>query len=518
MDAFLHACGVYPALELEVEATSKSRSLRYCLRQPFAIVGRHPAADLYLDSDGIRPRHVYFQAIEGRIACINVSMTGTIQTNVAEVETFAWLEPNESVHFGNRSVKLLQDEFEHSVRQDVADPLMPGSAWEIFGPRITLEILNEEEGTTRKTWLVDRLLTLVGRAPKCAIQLNHDLISNIHCSLVLTSMGLWVVDLLGRGGVLMNEQPVRMAQLGLEDEMRLGPFRIRLQEIPVAISIPEESKAFRPLLTPAGEILLPPPPAPQGSHHQIRMYHTPWPGNVGHADVLEELLEKLQNMHGPMFQQYQQVITKMMATFETLDPQQQEEVKKELKRLHDLSQEVESLENEEWNPDQPGIVLPEEPTSPQVSESAMNLPSDEVRPDQLTSDPPSVPRSAVSLLKDPDTSVFRLPMKRGDLFESAALDKVDPPSSEWAVVETEMLSSEMAREAEQLQQHTHQVAEAAYGYAPLQSDELQPSTTPLELSVMAQRGQSQQARMASLQQEQSSIWKRLSGYIFGKGK
>lgn len=515
MDAFLHACGVHPALELEVEATSKSRATRYSLRQPFAIVGRHPAADLYLDSDGIRPRHVYFQAIEGKVACINVSMTGTIQTSEAEVETFAWLKPNESVHFGNRSVKLIQEEYEHLVRQEVVDPLAPGSAWEIFGPRITLEILNEEEGTTRKTWLVDRLLTLVGKVPRCAIQLHHDLISNIHCSMVLTSTGLWVVDLLGRGGVLMNEQPVRMAQLGLEDELRLGPFRIRLQETPVAVNIPEENKAFRPLLTPAGEIVLPPAPAELGSHHQVRMYHTPWPDNASHADVLEELMEKLQNMHGPMFQQYQQVISKMMATFEGLDEKQQEEVKKELKRLHALSQEVESLENEERNPDQPGIVLPEEPTSLQASEFDMKTSSEDVRPDEL--DPPSMPpRSAASLLKDPDTSVFRLPMKRGDLFESATT--VDPPSSEWAAIDTEMLSAEMAREAEKLQQKNNLAAEAAYSYDPLQSDELQPSATALELPVKTPLGQSSQERMNALQQEQSSIWKKLSGFLFGKGK
>lgn len=63
----------------------------------------------------------------------------------------------------------------------------------------------------------------------------------------------------------------------------------------------------------------------------------------------------------------------------------------------------------------------------------MKTSSEDVRPDEL--DPPSMPpRSAASLLKDPDTSVFRLPMKKGDLFESAGT--VDPPSSEWAVVET----------------------------------------------------------------------------------
>ena len=214
MDAFLHACGVHPALELEIETTSSSLATRYCLRQPFALVGRHPAADLYLDSEAIRPKHIYLQAIEGQVACINISMTGTIQTSEAEVENFIWLAPQQSVQFGHRSVKLLQEQAGPPVRTEVKDPLAPGSAWEIFGPRVTLELLNEEEGVTRKAWLVDRLITLLGRSPRCAVQLHHEEVSNVHCSLVLTSTGLYVVDLLGRGGIFVNERPARAAGPG----------------------------------------------------------------------------------------------------------------------------------------------------------------------------------------------------------------------------------------------------------------------------------------------------------------
>src|SRR4029077_6225044 len=123
---------------------------------------------------------------------------------------------------------------------------------DIFAPKMTLELTNEEAPGTIKTWPIDRLLTLLGRTERCVIQLNHEMISNVHCSLVLTTTGLWVVDLLGRGGILINEQPVRVGFLGLEDELRLGPYRLRLQETPEPLFIPKDESEYR-TLTPVSE-------------------------------------------------------------------------------------------------------------------------------------------------------------------------------------------------------------------------------------------------------------------------
>lgn len=533
MDAFLHACGVHPALELEVEASGQARSTRYCLRQPFAIVGRHPASDVYLDVDGIRPRHVYFQAIEGRMACINVSQTGTIKTSEKEVDDFCWLKPNEAVEFGNRSIKLVQEETDLVQRQDIIDPMAAGSAWEIFGPRITLEITNDEADGVKKTWLVDRLLTLVGRTPRCAIQLNDEFVSNVHCSLVLTSTGLWVVDLLGRGGVIINEQPVRVGQLGLEDELRLGPFRIRLQEMPVAINIPMEEKAFRPL-TPAGEFLVP-AMGETGSHHQIRMYHTPWPDDLQNADVLEELMEKLQDMQGPMFLQYQHVITRMIETFDQLNPKQQEAVKSELDRLRQLSEEVESMENPRDPVDTPGNIVLPEPSSMDVDNMSSDDDDGAVHPDALSmksTGEVSSGRSANSLLLGSATSVFRIPTKSGDLFENVDIQETRTSNSDslhtWND-DTELLSTEGTNEATGTGIPPDN--DIAYGYDPDQHDQnhstaeqyhpFQPRTTDhAEGTHPSDREKAAHLwlhdRIDVLQEEQSSIWQKLSQFFFGR--
>lgn len=517
MAAFLHACGVHPGLELEVEATSKVRAVRYSLRQPFAIVGRHPAADVYLDSDGIRPRHIYFQAIEGRIACVNVSQTGTIQTSEAEVETFCWLKPGDSVHFGHRSLRLIQDEETVTVPGSaILDPLAIGSAWEIFGPRITLEITNELVSRTPKLWLVDRLLTLVGRTSRCALQLMDDAISNVHCSLVLTTTGLWVVDLLGRGGIVINEQPVRFGQLGLEDELRLGPYRIRLQEIPVAFRIPDEEKAFRPL-TPASDFQIQPAVEP-GSHHQIRMYHTPWPNDAEHADVLEELIDKLQDMKGPMFTQHQNIITRMIETYETLGAEQREVVKRELDRLNSLQDEMEIIQQLEDAVHSAGSNVV--PTESQQEASQQLVTSDDIHLDKLENSGSF--RSATSLLQESDTSVFRMPKKVGDLFESLPNPvETDNPAedqseswAEWNDPDTELLNKDPV-ETEPYQDE--QIDDVHNRYEPDTNEQRHPNIEEL-LTFEAPHAAAHRLhdRIDHLREEQSSIWQRLSKFFFGK--
>lgn len=480
MDAFLQACGVQTALELEVNASGKVRSTRYCLRQPFAIIGRHPASDVYLDSDGVRPRHIYFQAIEGRIACINVSQTGSLQADDTPIEPFCWLKDNDSVYFGTRSIKLIHDDKEVVQRSDIIDPMAPGSAWDIFAPRITLEITYQGSQET-KIWLVDRLLTLIGRTPRCAIQLHDEVISNVHCSLVLTTAGLWVVDLLGRGGLIINEQPVRVALLGPDDDLRVGPFQIQLHEAPPEYHFTQEEKEFHPI-TPAAEFDVPSASETE-SQHEVRRYHTPWPDDISNAEVLEELMEKLQEMQGPMFLEHQHVITRMIERFDKLQPDEQAVVKTELDRLRQLNDEVVTMEQSEEPQVTPeNIVLPDELSYPQRAEETA-----EVDPTGLT---PSG-RSA-SLLLVGSRPALRIPTKSVDLFETVREQKIQGPE-----IETELPATESLSQTE-----------------PMKADIPAPQSESTEIEKAAHLRL--HARINELRMEQSSIWQKLSKFIFGR--
>src|SRR5262249_60931750 len=78
-------------------------------------------------------------------------------------------------------------------------------------------------------WRISRPLVLMGRARICKVRLPGSEISKIHCSLVRTPQGIWVVDLFGRGGLRVNGEPVRCARLEYGDVLRVGGHRIRLR-------------------------------------------------------------------------------------------------------------------------------------------------------------------------------------------------------------------------------------------------------------------------------------------------
>jgi pSer/pThr/pTyr-binding forkhead associated (FHA) protein len=105
------------------------------------------------------------------------------------------------------------------------DPLSPAIPARDDLPLITLEPLN---APSVPTWRIDRVLTLVGRAPECRMRLTDVGLSRFHCSLLRTPLGVWVVDLLGREGVRVNREGVAVARLAEGDELRVGRVRFRV--------------------------------------------------------------------------------------------------------------------------------------------------------------------------------------------------------------------------------------------------------------------------------------------------
>ena len=96
--------------------------------------------------------------------------------------------------------------------------------WAGQGPEVFLEFPDESSGPVR--WHVRRAVTLVGRAPSCRVRLPDISVSWFHCSLVRTPEGLWVVDLLSRGGLTVNGVGQRCSRLEDGDELFVGRFRM----------------------------------------------------------------------------------------------------------------------------------------------------------------------------------------------------------------------------------------------------------------------------------------------------
>ncbi|MGD9855209.1 MAG: FHA domain-containing protein [Planctomycetaceae bacterium] len=92
-------------------------------------------------------------------------------------------------------------------------------------PLVHLELLNQQ--FKGMAWPINRVLTLVGRDERCRITCADERISRVHCSLLLTPYGLWVIDLLGRGGIRVNGELRSFALLAPGDQLHVGQYQMR---------------------------------------------------------------------------------------------------------------------------------------------------------------------------------------------------------------------------------------------------------------------------------------------------
>ena len=72
-------------------------------------------------------------------------------------------------------------------------------------------------------------MSLIGSASGCKFRLTDPSVSRFHGSLLRTSAGLWIVDLLGQGGITVNEVPLRFSHLADGDLLGIGRYQIRVQ-------------------------------------------------------------------------------------------------------------------------------------------------------------------------------------------------------------------------------------------------------------------------------------------------
>ena len=209
---FLSACGSLEPLRVGAGQRDQPLSDTWTFGQPFLVIGRRPDSDLLLDHWQVSRRHAYLQLIEGRYFCVDLgSRTGTHGGDASE--RFGWLERGRALQIGPFTVR--PEWPEQAPRQAPPAPA-PAVTWELPGRAIGQAL-----------WRMDRQLVLIGRSPACRIRIVQPDVSKYHCSLVLTPVGVWAVDLLGQNGIFVNDEPVRYARLDDGDVLRVGNHLLR---------------------------------------------------------------------------------------------------------------------------------------------------------------------------------------------------------------------------------------------------------------------------------------------------
>jgi pSer/pThr/pTyr-binding forkhead associated (FHA) protein len=385
MKSFLTACGLADPLQLVVESQSAEGGELRLLHQPFALIGRDPRSDLVLDHGRVSRRHVYFQVIDGRAFWVDLeSRTGTRADGASQKS--GWLEGGRTLCVGPFVIRRFVGDSPigndpPQGKPPLEAPFVAVGYRRASLPEVALEFLNGP--SQGPAWPVRRVMSLIGSASGCKFRLTDASVSRFHGSFLRTSVGLWIVDLLGQGGITVNEVPVRFSHLADGDLLRIGRYQIRVRcrlgrqgsanELPDRIEgkaftrpprrervsngfkSPEWAAAAVPYV-PGTEVAnqvqfpLAIPALSSLTNIEIMASEAAFPLKLAPSGLTESMLVPVLNQFGlmqqQMFDQFQQAMGMMVQMFGTMHREQMEMIRAELDGLHDLTEEFHALKKE----------------------------------------------------------------------------------------------------------------------------------------------------------------------------
>ena len=343
LDEFLAECGLSGPFRVDVGQKGDAATRVIELRQPFLVIGRRAGSDLLLDHWQVSRRHAYLQLIEGRFFGVDLgSRTGTHGGDATERS--GWLEPGRAIQIGPY---LVRPSLPTVAGRDY--PPLPVVTWTINGP-----------GDETSYWTMNRGLALIGRSPACKVRLADPEVSRFHASLVLTTGGVWAVDLLSQRPMLLNGQPVRFARVEPGDELQIGRHALVPDYDPSQIHpLPRRHAAgFDDMPTIAGDdgpgssdmlpALKPTVMVPSGAWDRPGSSFALADGTALRASDpgVQALVQQFGAMQQQMFDQFHQTMMMMFEGFAALHRETSGSIRQEFEEVRKLSREIESLREE----------------------------------------------------------------------------------------------------------------------------------------------------------------------------
>lgn len=389
MDPFRKACGAIGPLHFQLDGRNGVETGRRILDQPFALIGRDSRCDILLSGEEVSRRHAYVQFLGGTLFCVDLeSRTGTHWDG--HTRGHGWVYHDQVIRIGRHKLRLMNPAAESEV--EILKNSSPFAVSEGELPVYSssaLEIHGGPDGPV--LWPLNRPLVLIGSSHECKVQLHGSGVSRVHCSLVSSPKGVWVVDLRGSGGVLLNEERVRHARLSFGDVMRVGSFSIRYCRRALAAK-EDQSQVIQVVRAPQDDESGPEPKAWRLAS-QEQSSATPVPATAPSDSLPAPLLSQFSQMQSQMFDQFQQGMLMMFQMFGTLQKEHMELVREELSHIQEVSREIHQVQRELLKqtprPGAPSAIAPLRPEEPRrlsgklaapVSPQPIAPAPDEVRP------------------------------------------------------------------------------------------------------------------------------------------
>lgn len=464
----------------EVELEVQPLDQRFCLsvaERPVLIVGRSPDCDVMLAHPLVSYRHAYLQLIGGQVHCVDLaSRSGTYWG--AEHRDSGWLLPGHTITIGPYQIS-----HSSSAVQTIPPPpaLYKVNLLARFEPdqhrvrEAELTLINGELSTDGERIVrLTRPITLVGSSKRCRIRFGHPSVSRVHCSLTLSPDGVWITDLLGKGGTFVNGQPVGFRLLDAGDEVAVGELRFAIQYRDAGAAhakTPFDSGAERPA----------------GSSAASRPVHAPAqrPGADGgfSGDFVLALMDRFAAMQQQMAAMSQQQMMFMAQLVTMMHQNHHEVVKQELGRINAIGEQIEQLREqlrEQSGASSQAADAPDSATAP--------LPPPEAAPE-----PPASPQFVL-----PQGIVPPLDLSPAQDDPAAAASSPEFP-----------VAQESATSAGQPAADTGESAAGEEG----EESEPGPRYTPGDVRSHSDLIE----RMAELEHERSSRWKKIMKILAGTG-
>jgi pSer/pThr/pTyr-binding forkhead associated (FHA) protein len=530
MTPFLEACGATGPFEVGIASARHPEPIYYVLHQPFAVIGRDPRNDLMLHDEQISKRHAFLQILDGRAFCFDLGSRSGVEWDGLPGQA-GWIDPQQCIGVGPFQVCVTGG----CSREpwDNALAYSPLSSQETEPPGLPEVMLAFANGAADKdVWPMTSRIALIGRSPQCKVCLEGPSVSRFHCALIRTPHGLWVADLLGRGGIAVNGQHTRYTLLREGDRLQVGRFVVQIvtatkhtapaaEQAPVAepadggVAPGIEENSNHPL-DPSADTANYPPPTVR-SDPAVKDLEIP-------ESAYLPLLNQFALMQQQMFDQFQHAMLGMMQMFGALHRDQMEALQAELDDLRSVTRELQGLQTQlsALPPAANGtaVVVPPAATSidatldlslanlEQMDHASGNGAPLGFAPDSCSSEEREIRAPDPDPQQAQPARVPEEPLPSWEVAEELTPDQFDCEEAAPSALEDPpdpCVDPELVRAAETEETDLPNPP-------PIHADPPPGSGSPEEIHALLCK------RMATLQEEQQSRWRRILGILTRAGK
>jgi hypothetical protein len=217
------ACGMQSVFNLTLRHLATGTKFEHRLEAPSCLVGSEPRCHWRLPSSFASQKEFFFQVVAGRIFCLDLGDSEDESQRIKRRQVGSSGLELHGFELHAYEERGLHTEVERTLDHSFADGSKSPSQVGEF------ELAMRNEGRRGVVVPIDKVITMLGRSPRCKVRFNTYSASRFHAACIATPDGVWIVDLKSRTGTFINEIPVRLHRMQVGDRLRIGPSRFEFR-------------------------------------------------------------------------------------------------------------------------------------------------------------------------------------------------------------------------------------------------------------------------------------------------